>query len=76
LRQRLNAVVFCLGVIGFTNPPTGQALVSRATKQIGGAFCVADLESSAAIVTEIELGKITVKMCFAAMLVDAEHTTL
>lgn len=67
---------FCLGVTGFTNPPIGQTLVASLTKKIFGTFCIADLESSAAVMTEIELGKIAVQVSFAAMLVDADHATL
>ncbi len=34
---------FCLGVIGFTNPPIGKALIASHAKQVFGAFCIADL---------------------------------
>jgi hypothetical protein len=67
---------FCLGVTGFTNPPIGQTLVASLTEKIFGAFCVADLESRTAIMTEIELSKLAVQVSFAAMLVDADHATL
>jgi hypothetical protein len=33
LSQRLNAAAFCLGVIGFTNPPINKALVAGHAKQ-------------------------------------------
>lgn len=61
---------------GFTNPPIGKALVASHAKQIFGAFCIRDFQSGAAIVTEIELGKVAVQMSLAAMLIDANHAAL
>lgn len=67
---------FCLGVIGFTNPPIGKALAFNLGKQLVVALVVGDLERCAAIVTEIELGKVAVQVRFAAMLIDADHAAL
>jgi hypothetical protein len=38
-----NFKAFCLGVIGFTNPPAGEALVARTTKQVFRALGVGNL---------------------------------
>lgn len=40
------------------------------------ALGVGDAKSGAAIVAEIELGQLAVKMGFAAMLVDTDHAAL
>jgi hypothetical protein len=72
----MNAAAFCLGVTGFTNPPIGKALAFDHGEQLVVAFGVGHLESRAAIVTEIELGKVTVQMGLAAMLIHANHAAL
>ena len=63
-------------MIGFTNTPIGKALVACHSKQIFRALGVGNLKRGAAIVTEIELGKSTVQVSFAAMLIDADHAAL
>ncbi len=73
LRSRLAC---CLGVTGFTNPPIGEALVASVAQQVFGAFCIRYLEWAAAVVAEIELGKVAVKVSFAAMLLDADPPRL
>ena len=40
------------------------------------ALAVGDLEGSAAIVAEIELGKVAMQVSLAAMLIDADHAAL
>lgn len=70
LRCQSNLRAFCLGVTGFANPPIGQTLVSSLTKNIFGAFCIANLERCAAVMTEIEISRIAVQVSFAAMPAD------
>jgi hypothetical protein len=67
---------FCLGVIGFTNPPIGKALVAGGCKKLFSALGIGNLECRAAIVKEIEFRQVVVKMGFAAMLIDADHSAL
>ena len=76
LHLRRIARAFCLGVSGVINPPIGQSLVAGHAKQIGGAFCIRDLKRCAAIIPEIELGKVAVQVCLAAMLIDSDHAAL
>jgi hypothetical protein len=63
-------------VTGFTNPPIGQALAANGFKQHVGAFTVGNLESRAAVITEIELCQIAVQVSFIAMLINADHAAL
>jgi hypothetical protein len=76
LRIRISFRTFCLGVIAFTNPPICQSLAFNHCKQLVVAFAVCDFQRCAAIVAEIELGKIAMQMRFAAMLVHANHAAL
>lgn len=71
---RINRILraFCLGVTGFTNPPIGDSLIARHAQQVFGAFGIGDLESRAAIVAEIELGKVAMQMSFAALQIFVE----
>ncbi len=64
---------FLLSVTGFTNPPIGKALIAAPGKKILRVFGIRDLELGATVIAEIELFKVTVKMGFAAMLVNAVH---
>ena len=66
----------CLGDTGFTNPPIGQTLPADGGQQHVVAFGISDLERRAAVVTEIELGKVAMQVSLAAMLVDAQHPAL
>ena len=43
LRMWRSFRAFCLGVTGFTNPPIGEALVTRHAQEVFGALCIADL---------------------------------
>jgi hypothetical protein len=63
-------------VRGFTNSPIGEALAASGSEQriVTGAIVKAEL--GAAVVTEIELSEVAVKMGFAAMLMDAGHAAL
>lgn len=67
---------FCLGVIGFTNPPIGKALVASSGKKLFRAFGIRNLQCGATIVAEVESREVAVKMGFAAMLIDADHAAL
>ena len=67
---------FCLGVTGFTNPPIGEALAFDAFHKLLHAHSVGEAKGGAAIVAEIEFGKVTVQVGFAAMLIDADHAAL
>lgn len=52
---------------GFTNPPIGKALAFDHREQLVVALGIGDLERGAAIVTEIELGKVAVQVSLATM---------
>lgn len=54
----------------------GKALAFDHGKQLVVSLGVGDLERRAAIVAEIELGKVAVQVSFAAMLIDADHAAL
>jgi hypothetical protein len=45
-----NALAFCLGVLGFTNPPIGKALITCTAKQVFGALRIGDTKRGAAAV--------------------------
>lgn len=72
----MNRRAFCLGVMAFVSLLISQTLTDCATDQILGPLAVTDLQGSAAIVAEIELGKVAMQVSLAAMLVDADHTAL
>lgn len=61
---------------GFTNPPIGQTLAASGLKQLFCSFRIRNLQGGVAIITEIELCKVAMRVCFAAMLVNTDHATL
>ena len=49
---------------------------ARALDRSFGALVIGPAKLGAAVVAEIELGKVAVKVRFAAMLIDADHAAL
>lgn len=62
-----------LGVTGLTSLVIGEPLTGRAFDGVVGSLGVGDLKRGAAVVPEIELGEVAVKMGLAAVLVGADH---
>ena len=74
MRQSLRAN--CLGVLGFTSLSIHQATACGTSDYVNGPLGVRYAKLDAAVVAEIEFGKIAMQMRFAAMLVDALRAAL
>src|SRR5271165_4465259 len=65
-RRRFRAIISLIG----------ETLVSGASNCTARALSVINAKANAVRISEIELGKIAVKVLFPAMLIDADHTAL
>lgn len=74
--HRRKARANCRGVLARFSPPVGQALFIHAVGRNASTILVLDTELAAIVPTESEFVKITLKVLFAALLVDADHATL
>ena len=72
----LRFAAFCLGVRLFLSPPIGQAFADDCRKVFISSHGAGISELGAAIVTEVEFGKVTVQMLFSAVLISAVHPAL
>src|SRR2546430_362658 len=57
-------------------PSISEALADDAFRREFGALEVGITERGARVVTEVELGKVTVQVLFLAMLIDGAHSAL
>ena len=67
-------VVF--GFCGPTSPPIGQALACDAPGRLRHAHCIVNPKAGALVVTEIELGEVTVQVRFGNVMVRSDDSAL
>lgn len=73
LRQRRKRKAFCLGVLALVRPSIREVLAFDAFQGLRRTFIVANPQSGAANITEIELSQIPVQMGFSTVLIDGRR---
>src|SRR5205823_5917340 len=74
-RSRLERRLVCLGS-GPTSPPIGQALSFDATQSAVCALGIIHAQLGAVRVSKVKLGKVSVQMLLAAVLIHTLHAAL